>query len=129
MKHIFISAVLLFAATPLLVAEAGVSGNWKVHNSISGSESDQDCTLSQNGKELTGTCKGENGEVKLTGSVDGNKINWKYDSEYNGTPLTLTYAGTLDDSGAIKGDVNVDPFGVSGEFTATPVKSESTTQK
>ena len=129
MKHIFISAVLLFATTRLLTAEAAISGNWKVHNSISGSESDQDCTLSQNGKELTGTCKGENGEVKLTGSVDGNKINWKYDSEYNGTPLTLTYAGTLDDSGAIKGDVNVDPFGVSGDFTATPVKSESTTQK
>jgi hypothetical protein len=129
MKHIFISAVLLFATTRLLTAEAAISGNWKVHNSISGSESDQDCTLSQNGKELTGTCKGENGEVKLMGSVDGNKINWKYDSEYNGTPLTLTYAGTLDDSGAIKGDVNVDPFGVSGDFTATPVKSESTTQK
>lgn len=130
MKKIFIAAVLLVATTPFLNAEAaGITGKWKVHNSISGSESDQDCTLSQNGKELTGSCKGDNGEVKVTGSVDDKKVTWKYDSEYNGSPLTLTYTGTLDDSGSIKGEVNVDPYGVTGDFTATPVKADTGAQK
>ena len=49
-------------------------------------------------------------------------MTWKYESEYNGSPLTLTYTGTLDDSGKIAGSVDVDPFGVTGDFTATPSK-------
>ena len=39
--------------------------------------------------------------------------------DYNGSPLTLTYTATLDDSGKIAGNVEVDPFGVTGDFTAT----------
>jgi hypothetical protein len=36
--------------------------------------------------------------------------------------LTLTYTATLDDSGKIAGSVEVQPFGVTGEFTATASK-------
>ena len=61
----------------------------------------------------------------MTGAVDGKKVTWKFDSEYNGTPLTLTYTATLDDSNKISGSVEVEPFGVSGDFTATPVKDAS----
>ena len=129
MKKMFIPTALLLAAMPLLNAQSGISGKWKVHNNIAGNESDQECTLTQTDKELTGSCKGENGDLKLTGSVDGKKLTWKYDSEYNGTPLTLTYTGTLDDSGSIKGEVNVDPFGVTGDFTATPAKADTSAQK
>jgi hypothetical protein len=55
--------------------------------------------------------------------VDGTKVNWSFDSEYNGTPLTMNYTGTLDPATSkIAGTVSVDPFGVDGDFTATSVK-------
>jgi hypothetical protein len=99
-----------------------MEGQWSVHNSISGSESDQECKFVQTNDKLAGSCKSNDKDVQVTGSLDGNKVTWKYDSEYNGTPLTLTYTATLDDSGKIAGSVEVQPFGVSGEFTATPSK-------
>lgn len=58
----------------------------------------------------------------IAGSIDGNKVTGKYESEYNGTPLTLTYTAILDDSGKIAGSVDVAPFSLTGDFTATPAK-------
>ena len=66
----------------------------------------------------------EGKDLAVTGTVDGKKVTWKYDSDYNGTALTLTYTATLDDSDKISGSVEVQPFGVSGDFTATPVKED-----
>jgi hypothetical protein len=51
--------------------------------------------------------------------VDGNKVSWTYDSEYNGSPITLNYTATLGEGEKFTGSVEVDPFGVSGDFTAT----------
>jgi hypothetical protein len=124
MKKSLIASLFFFSTISVVAAEtSGISGKWKVHNSIAGNESDQDCMFLQTDKGLTGTCKGENSEVKISGTVDEKKITWKYDSEYNGTPLTMTYTGTLDDSGSIQGEVQVDPFGVTGDFKAHPVTS------
>jgi hypothetical protein len=123
MKIPLVPSLLLFAATSALAAGApNLTGQWTVHNSIAGNESDQECKFVQTETKLTGTCKGTEKEVQITGSVDGNKVTWKYESEYNGSPLTLTYTATLDDSGKIAGTVDVDPFGVTGDFTATPSK-------
>jgi hypothetical protein len=130
MKKSFIASLFVFATMPILAAgSSGVAGKWKVHNNIAGNESDQDCTFVQTDKVLTGACKGDNSEVKISGSVDEKKITWKFDSEYNGNPLTLTYTGTLDESGNIQGDVQVDPMGVTGDFKATPVKADTSAQK
>ena len=121
MTKLLASSVLLFAAS----AFAGVpnlTGQWTVHNSIAGNESDQECKFVQTENKLTGTCSGAEKEVQVTGSIDGKKVTWKYESEYNGSPLTVTYTATLDDSGKIAGTVDVDPFGVTGDFTATPSK-------
>jgi hypothetical protein len=123
MKVTLISSLLFIAATSTLAAgAASLTGQWTVHNSIAGNESDQECKFVQTDNKLTGTCKGTEKEVELTGSIDGAKVTWKYDSEYNGSPLTLTYTGTLDDAGKITGSVDVEPFGVTGDFTAAPAK-------
>lgn len=57
---------------------------------------------------------GEGREVK-NGTVDGKEITWQIDSEYDGTPLTIKYTATVD----------VDPFGVVGNFTAASTKQDS----
>jgi hypothetical protein len=55
--------------------------------------------------------------------VDGKKATWKYDMEYNGSTLTLTYTGTLDDADKISGSVEVAPYGVTGNFTGQRAKA------
>jgi hypothetical protein len=123
MKKMFAASALLFAASAFAAGAPNLTGNWTIHNSIAGNESDQPCKFVLADNKLTGTCKSQDDkDVQITGSLDGNKLTWKYESDYNGTPLTLIYTATLDDSGKIAGSVEVQPFSVTGDFTATPVK-------
>jgi hypothetical protein len=116
------SLIILGASSALAAGSPNLTGQWTIHNNIAGNESDQECKFVQTETKLIGTCKSDEMEVQITGRIDGNKVTWKYESEYNGSPLTLTYTATLDDSGKIAGSVDVDPFGVTGDFTATPSK-------
>lgn len=122
MKKLLAVSALLLASSVFAAAAPSLTGQWTIHNSIAGNDSDQDCKLVQADNKISGTCKSEDKEVKITGSLDGNKLTWQYESEYNGNPLTLIYTATLDDSGKIAGSVEVQPFGVTGDFTATPSK-------
>ncbi len=107
------------AASSAAAGSSSVVGKWKVHTTIAGNETDSTCTFAQTDNNLSGACISDQGTLKITGKVDGNKVSWSFTSEYNGSPLTVSYTGILD-SGKITGDANVDPFGVSGDFTATP---------
>ena len=122
MKKLLVFSALLISSTAFAAGTPNLTGQWAVHNSIAGNESDQDCKFVQTDNKLTGSCKDNEMEVQVTGSIDKNKVTWTYQSEYNGTPLTLTYTGTLDDSSKIAGSVEVSPFGVTGDFTAVPSK-------
>jgi len=122
MKKLLAFSALLMTSTAFAAGTANLTGQWSVHNSIAGNESDQECMLVQTDSKITGSCKDTEKEVQITGSIDKNKVTWTYQSEYNGTPLTLTYTGTLDDSSKIAGSIEVSPFGVTGDFTAIPSK-------
>jgi hypothetical protein len=122
MKKLLVFSALLISSTAFAAGTPNLAGQWTVHNSIAGNESDQDCKFVQADNKLTGSCKDAEKEVQVTGSIEKNKVTWTYQSEYNGTPLTLTYTGTLDDSSKITGSVEVSPFGVTGDFTAVPSK-------
>ncbi len=127
MKRLFASVLLASAAVTSLAADnASLTAKWKTHSSIAGNDSDGECTLTQTDKDLTGTCKTSEGkDATVTGNVDGTKVTRSFDSEYNGTPLTIKYIGTLDSAaGKIAGTVSVDPCGVDGDFTASLAKSE-----
>jgi len=115
--------LLALVAIPSAAADGpSVAGKWKVHNRIVGNESDQDCSFTQQGKDISGTCSLEQGTAKVTGKVTDAKITWQYDTEYNGSPLTLVYTGTMDKDSKITGTVEVQPMSVNGDFTATPSK-------
>jgi hypothetical protein len=119
MKKIAISMLLTSAVAFATAQEtSSANGKWKIHSAIAGNESDMECTFSQTDKVLAGKCKGEQGDLKITGKVDGKKVTWSYESDYNGTTLNVKYDGILD-SGKITGSVSVEPFGVGGDFTAT----------
>jgi hypothetical protein len=124
MRSLVLSVVLASVSVLAVAADsAPISGKWNIHNSVAGNESDAACTFTQKDTELTGTCTSDNGSGKATGKVDGTKITWSYDSQYNGSPLTLTYSGTFDSTAnKIAGTVSVEQYGVDGDFSATLVK-------
>lgn len=123
MKKLALPALLLLSAVALGQAPetASLNGKWKVHTSMAGNDSDQDCTFTQTNSDLSGECTSDQGTVKIKGKIDNKNVTWSYDSDYNGTPLTVKYNGKLD-TDKITGDAAVDAFGVNGDFTATRSK-------
>src|SRR5271156_1978575 len=119
---ILVPTALLFAASAFAAEAPSLTGQWSIHNNVEGNESDEQCKFVLTDDKLTGSCTSNEKWVDITGSLDGKKLTWKYASEYNGGPLTLTYTAKLDDSGKIAGTVEVEPYGVTGDFTATPSK-------
>jgi catechol 2,3-dioxygenase-like lactoylglutathione lyase family enzyme len=117
MKRLLAISAFLFAS--FAFAAPNLTGQWTIHNSIAGNENDQECKLVVTDNKITGSCKSQDKDLPVTGTVDGNKVSWQYQSEYNGSPLTLIYKATLDDSNKIAGTVEVQPYGVTGDFTAT----------
>jgi hypothetical protein len=111
-------AFVLLATTS---AGAGdVSGEYKVRNDIAGNVSEMTCTLTQKESAVTGNCVTEQGQtVEIAGNTQEDKIDWVFKSLYEGNPITLTYKGSIAE-GKISGNVTVEEFNVTGEFTATP---------
>ena len=122
MKTFLPATLAALLSTVTLSAADPVSGTWQVHQNIVGNESDMACTFSQTGDDLAGTCDGDNGTMKLTGKVSEKKVSWTIQFDYNGTPLTLKYSGTLTSATKMNGTVSVDPYQVEGEFSAIPAK-------
>ena len=123
MKHLFVSLLLLSAATFALAADdATLQGKWNVHLSVMGNESDQQCSFTVKGSEVGGECIQGQRTWPVTGKVEGKTITWQHNGEYNGDSLTITYTGKLVAADKFSGTLTVAPFGVGGDFTAAPAK-------
>ena len=130
MNKLRITSLLVFVAIPMFAFGAtGLTGSYNLHSSIAGNDSDSICSLSQADTQLTGSCKSDTGELKLNGTVDGKKVNFKINTEYNGEQLTLIYTGTMEDSGNVQGDVEVQPMGITGDFKLTLTKDAGSPNK
>ena len=126
MKIFLAPCALLFASSAFAAGTPGITGQWSIHNSIAGNDSDQQCAFTVADNKISGSCKGSDDKtVQVTGSIDGDKLTWKYEMDYNGTALTLVYTATGGDADKITGSVEVQPFGVTGDFSATPSKESS----
>jgi hypothetical protein len=116
-------ALVLVSATALpSPAEDKISGEWLLHNEIANNTSEMNCTFALKGSDLTGGCTTPEITVEIAGKVEDTSVSWVYKSVYNGNPITLKYTGSLGTDGVIKGNVLVEEFSVTGDFTATPVK-------
>ena len=104
----------LFAA-----AEPSVSGEWSIHRSAAGNESTQTCRLTQTEAKITGTCDSQKGPVQVTGKVEGTKATWTFQTDRDGSPLTIIYNGILESPTKMNGTVTAVEFAVEGEFKAT----------
>jgi hypothetical protein len=123
MKKLFTSIVLISSMSASAFAFApSIVGKWSIHQNIMGNESDQQCTIAVSDNKISGSCKAGDKEIPIKGTVDGNNVTWSYDTEANGGTVTLTYKATLDKEDKFAGTVDVAPYNVSGDFTATAAK-------
>jgi len=111
-------SIAFLAMTAVLAADDLATGTWKIEGDIQGNPVRDLCTLTQADGKITGSCKGDIGTFDVKGEVTGNKVVFRHGGEYQGDKLTLTYSGTIDDMGVLKGTVDVQPMDVSGDFTA-----------
>lgn len=122
MKTLVIALSIAAATRASAVQQTSVAGKWKVDSNIGGTASEQSCTFTQKDDgALAGTCDSDQGELAITGKVDGKNVTWQLNTRWEGQVLTVIYSGALESS-KIVGRVDVQPLGVSGEFTATPQK-------
>jgi iron(III)-enterobactin esterase len=118
MKGLLATSLLLFASYAF--SEQNLTGLWTVHSKINDNESKVECKLVIINNKITGTCNFQKKDRQITGTVDGDKVTFRYDADYNANAFTLIYTGTLDKSGKISGIVHLQPFNLDGLFTATP---------
>jgi len=111
------NAIFALLAMSVPLAAADLSGDWKLEGQLAAVRINRVCALKQEGNKLLGKCKSAANEVELTGEIDGRNVTWKYDTDYMGSKLTLTYQGSLESDKAIKGTIVATD--AKGSFTAT----------
>jgi hypothetical protein len=114
-------SLLAVAGAVTLAAQGSkvdVTGKWLFTVQTDAGSGEPTVTLKQDGETLTGHYSSQTlGEADLTGSVKGQDIRFSFSANAQGTSLTVTYTGTIENKDALKG--NVDLGGVaSGTFTA-----------
>jgi hypothetical protein len=101
-------------------AQTSVTGTWKASFVTPDHSYPARIELAQDGEKLTGSVGSEQGETKLTGTVQGSNISFKFDSRDpggGGNMLAIGVTGTIGTDG-LKGDFTVDG-NPTGTFSAT----------
>ncbi len=94
-------------------ASADVSGNWVFAVDIMGQTGNAQVTMAQNNAQLTGHYTGQLGNTDFTGSASGNDFQFVLVGDVG----SVTYKGTLQADGTIKGSVDLAGM-AQGTFTA-----------
>jgi hypothetical protein len=100
-----------------------IAGKWQLKGDVVGNPLNTVCQFAQAGTKITGVCSSaEQGgpDQPITGEVKGDSITWSHGGDYQGTALTIIYAGKLTGN-KLEGTINVKPFDAAGTFTAEPV--------
>ncbi|MGI4756415.1 MAG: hypothetical protein ACRYGF_06145 [Janthinobacterium lividum] len=119
MKHVI--ALALFAALPaaaLAPADVDLSGTWTVAGDVQGVAVEETCTLVQQDVVLTGSCDTSSGKYDVKGKIDGKTATFSHGGKYQGSDFVMTFTGKIGADGAMTGTMDVDPFNVTGSFSA-----------
>jgi len=106
-----LTALLLFS---LVAWGADLSGTWSASVALDAGSGVATFVFKQEGNQLSGTYSGALGAAKVTGTVNGNKVQWAFENSDAGK---VSYTGTLEGDKIIKGSVEYGQLG-KGTFTA-----------
>lgn len=116
-----LAALALLVAPSLAVAEAGVSGKWKMTSKSPRGERVQEITLEQKGEALVVTSKDREGnEVRSEGTVKGTDVTWTTKRTGPMGEMLIVYKGKIDGK-AMGGTVEFGSMG-SGEWKAERIE-------
>jgi hypothetical protein len=104
---------LAFLAAPIFAAD--ISGTWTFNVVLDAGGGSPTFIFQQKGEALTGTYKGTFGEAKVTGTVKGDKVEFRF----SGDAGSAKYSGTLDGATKMKGTCDYGDAAGKGTFTAT----------
>jgi hypothetical protein len=114
---LFTVALLASLAAPA----DSISGTWQIKGEVAGNPLNTTCTIAVAESKITGVCKNSEGtQNPITGEVKEGKVVFEHGGDYQGTELKIIYTATLPSAKEMKGTIEVSPFNVGGEFTATP---------
>jgi hypothetical protein len=120
MKKSPLLSLLALASTMALQAQAppvGIS-NWSFSGNVQGIVWDEDCKFTIDAAhKITGTCKVQDTEYPVTGTLDGTMLSFTHATDYQGSPYTLMFHGKIAADGAVTGDVDASPGEASGTFS------------
>jgi hypothetical protein len=113
------TATVAFVPSAAIAAapSADISGTWAAEFDSQVGKQTYTYTFKVEGGTLTGHSKSNLGESDLTGTVDGDKVTFVENLDYQGTPLAITYTGQIVSAGEIKFKRDVGGQG-GEEFTA-----------
>ncbi|HLG59628.1 MAG TPA: hypothetical protein VI485_30095 [Vicinamibacterales bacterium] len=96
-RRLVLASALLVVVSLAGVRAADVSGKWSATFNTDAGEQQYTYEFAVKGTELTGTAKGNLvGESKITdGKVDGDKISFVENANFQGMPFRIEYAGQL----------------------------------
>jgi hypothetical protein len=119
--HTALGAVLALVCTVVpAAAQSSVTGAWKASFVTPDHSYPARIELAQDGEKLTGSLGSDQGESKLTGTVHGTSITFKFDTRDpggSGNMLAIGVTGTIETDG-LKGEFTVDG-NPRGTFSAT----------
>ncbi len=98
----------------LTLLAADLSGTWSADVVLDAGNGTATFVFTQKGNTLSGTYSGALGEAKVAGTVQGNQVEWSFETADAGK---VVYKGTLDGE-KIKGTAEYGSVG-KGTFTAT----------
>jgi len=109
--------LLFVLAAALTFGATDISGTWNVTVEIQGNSGSPKFVLKQEGKKLTGTYSGLLGSAPLTGTIDGDKVEWQFEVKSEQATGTVKYHGTVT-GGKMRGTVAYADLG-EGTWEAT----------
>lgn len=110
------------ATAPAAPVKTGLTGTYNVAVELPNMTANPILVLKQDGEKLTGEyTSGQYGKFPLTGTAKGADVTFWFAMNVEGTALNVTYTGTADQDGALKGSVNYGDM-MSGTFTAAKRK-------
>jgi hypothetical protein len=99
---------------------ADISGTWQFTVETNQGSGSPTVVFQQNGEQLTGTFSSQIfGDVKLTGTVKGDAIQFGFEGDAGGQTLKVSYKGTIENPTTMKGTAVYTGFDDKATWTAT----------
>jgi hypothetical protein len=99
-----------------------LTGTWNVTVELPNMTANPTVVLKQDGEKLAGDyVSAQYGKFQVTGTIKGADVSFWFEMNVEGTGLNVTYTGTLDKDGGLKGSVNYGDM-MSGTFVASKKK-------